>query len=47
LKWTRKKYYTEEISAFVLKRIKFIAEDYLERSIKYAVITVPAYFTNN
>ena len=40
-------YYPEEISAFVLKRLKAIAEDYLERTIKYAVITVPAYFTNN
>ena len=40
-------YYPEEISAFVLKRLKAIAEEYLERTIKYAVITVPAYFTNN
>ena len=40
-------YYPEEISAFILKRLKSIAEDYLERTIKYAVITVPAYFTNN
>ena len=40
-------YYPEEISAFVLKRLKAIAEEYLEKAIKYAVITVPAYFTNN
>ena len=40
-------FYPEEISAFVLKRLKSIAEEYLERTIKYAVITVPAYFTNN
>ena len=40
-------FYPEEISAYVLKRLKSIAEEYLERTIKYAVITVPAYFTNN
>jgi L1 cell adhesion molecule like protein len=41
-----KKYYPEEISAFILKRLKAIAEDYLERTVKYAVITVPAYFND-
>ena len=41
------KYYPEEIEAIILKRLKAIAEDYLEKTIKYAVITVPAYFTNN
>ena len=41
------KYYPYEISAIILKRLKAIAEDYLERNIKYAVITVPAYFNNN
>ena len=40
-------FYPEEISALILKRLKSIAEDYLEKTIKYAVITVPAYFTNN
>ena len=41
------RYYPQEISAFILKRLKSIAEDYLERPVKYAVITVPAYFNNN
>ena len=40
-------FYPEEISSIVLKRLKAIAEDYLERTVKYAVITVPAYFNNN
>ena len=40
-------YYPEEIEAIILKRLKAIAEEYLERAVKYAVITVPAYFTNN
>ena len=40
-------YYPEEISAIILRRLKSIAEDYLERTIKFAVITVPAYFNNS
>ena len=39
-------YYPQEISALILKRLKAIAEDYLERTVKYVVITVPAYFNN-
>ena len=40
------KYYPEEISAIILKRLKTIAEDYLERTVRHVVITVPAYFNN-
>ena len=40
-------YYPWEISAIILKRLKSIAEDYLERSVRHAVITVPAYFNNS
>ena len=40
-------YYPWEISAIILKRLKSIAEDYLERTIRHAVITVPAYFNNS
>ena len=42
-----KNFYPEEISSIVLKILKAIAEDYLERTVKYAVITVPAYFNDN
>ena len=40
-------YYPWEISAIILKRLKSIAEDYLERTVRHAVITVPAYFNNS
>ena len=40
-------FYQEVISSIVFKRPKAIAEDYLERTVKYDVITVPAYFNNN
>lgn len=36
----------EEISAMILAKMKEIAENALGRSIKYAVITVPAYFND-
>jgi molecular chaperone DnaK len=36
-----------EISALVLKEIKAIAESYLGRPVRQAVITVPAYFNDN
>lgn len=37
----------EEVSSYVLLSIKNSAEKYLKRSIKKAVITVPAYFNDN
>merc|ERR1712203_429950 len=36
----------EEVSAMVLGRMKKIAENYLGKEVKHAVITVPAYFND-
>jgi L1 cell adhesion molecule like protein len=41
-----KKFYSEEISGFVLSELKKIAEEYVGQEIKQAVISVPAYFNN-
>lgn len=38
------KFYAEEITAMILKKMKKIAEEYLGRELKDAVITVPLYF---
>ena len=41
-----KKYSTQEISAFILQKMKKTAEDYLGEPVTEAVITVPAYFND-
>ncbi len=41
-----KSYTPQEISAIILKRLKAIAEKYLNKPVTKAVITVPAYFSD-
>ena len=36
----------EEVSALILGKMKEIAEKYIGQIVKYAVITVPAYFND-
>jgi len=42
-----KNYSPQEVSAFILQKIKKDAEDYLGEEVKEAVITVPAYFNDS
>ena len=37
----------EEVSAMILIKMKEIAENYLGQDVKYAVVTVPAYFNDS
>ena len=46
-KGEEKTFYSEEVSAMILTKMKEIAETYLGEEIKDAVITVPAYFGDN
>lgn len=41
-----KTYTPQEISAFILKKLKQMAENFLKDSVEKAVITVPAYFSD-
>jgi heat shock 70kDa protein 1/2/6/8 len=41
------KYAPEQISSFVLQKMKTLAETFLRESVTDAVITIPAYFNNN
>jgi len=42
-----KEYTPQQISAFILQKIKKDAESYLGETVEKAVITVPAYFDDN
>jgi heat shock protein 1/8 len=42
----RKQLSAEEISAMILSKMRTVAEEYLGRDVKYAVVTVPAYFND-
>jgi len=46
-KGEQKKFQAEEISAMVLTKMKEVAESYLGKTVKNAVVTVPAYFNDS
>jgi len=46
-KGKEERFYAEQISSMVLTKMKEIAEDYMGKKIKDAVITVPAYFNDS
>ncbi|KAJ9545243.1 hypothetical protein OSB04_024950 [Centaurea solstitialis] len=46
-KGQQKKFFVEEISAMILGKMKETAETYLEKAVKDAVVTVPAYFNDS
>jgi len=46
VKGQTKQFAPEEISAMVLTKMKTIAEDYIGKEVKNAVVTVPAYFND-
>lgn len=43
----KRKFYPEQITAFVIGNMKEIAESYLNATVTDAVITVPAYFNDS
>jgi heat shock protein 5 len=45
-KGEKKAFSPEEVSAMILTKMKEIAEAYLSKEVKYAVVTVPAYFND-
>lgn len=42
-----KKFHAEEISSMVLVKMKETAESFLNKPVKNAVVTVPAYFNDS
>lgn len=46
-KGKEEKFFPEQISSMVLTKMKEIAEDYLGKKVKDAVVTVPAYFNDS
>lgn len=46
-KGTKRSFKPEQISAFVLQKMRQVAEDYLGKRVRRAVITVPAYFNDS
>merc|ERR1712054_557544 len=43
----KKKFQAEQVSSMVLQKMKKIAEDFLGKEVKSAVVTVPAYFNDS